>query len=485
MTAIATAATATNDDYYAPNAFPPGLSRRVVESISHIKSEPGWVTEFRLQALATFESKPMPTWGFIPQANIDLENYVHYVGAGQTKKKSWDEVDPEVLRSFERLGIPEHERKYLAGLEAMNDSETVYAGVKKELEELGILFCDIDTAIREYPDLVRKYIGSVVTPADNKFAALNSAVFSGGSFAYCPKGVKTPMPLQAYFKVTAQSSAQYERTLLIADEGSEIVYSEGCTSVQASGTNFHTAVVELVAHDNARIHYTTIQNWKKNMYNWTVKRGVCHERAHITWTDVNIGAQTIKYPGIILQGDNSTGDILSLAFAGKDQIQDTGARVIHVGRNTRSNVLAKGVSLDGGINSYRGLVKFDRGAEGAFSHVKCDGLMMDDRSESHAYPYNDVSGEQGSLNYEATVSKIDSDQLFYLQSRGMSEDEAKLLIVSGFCEGVVRNLNIEYSVEMTRLIRMILEDGQAIEQAPVSKGAPITEPGPEKEPTQK
>lgn len=457
-------ATQTQDpQYYAADKFPKGLSRRVVESISHIKNEPGWVTEFRLRALETFHAKPMPTWGFIPQANIDLESYVHYVGAGSKKKKTWDEVDPEVMRSFERLGIPEHERKYLAGLEAMNDSETVYANVKKELEDLGIIFCDIDTAIREHEDLVRRYIGSVVTPEDNKFAALNSAVFSGGSFAYCPKGVKTPMPLQAYFKVTALSSGQYERTLLIADEGAEIVYSEGCTSVQAGGTNFHTAVVELVAHADARIHYTTIQNWKKNMYNWTVKRGLCHERAHITWTDVNIGAQTIKYPGIVLQGDNSTGDILSLAFAGKDQIQDTGARVIHVGKNTRSNVLAKGISLDGGINSYRGLVKFDRNAEGAYSHIKCDGLMMDDRSQSHAYPYNDVSGEQGSLNYEATVSKIDDDQLFYLQSRGMTEDEAKLLIVSGFCEGVVRDLNVEYSVEMTRLIRMILEDGKAIE----------------------
>ena len=450
-------------DYYKPDAFPPGITRRVVESISHIKNEPGWVTEFRLHALEIYEQKAMPTWGFIPLAKIDLENYVHYVGSGQKKKKSWDDVDPEVLASFDRLGIPEHERRYLAGLEAMNDSETVYANVKKELDDLGIIFCDIDTAIREYPDLVRKYLGSVVTPDDNKFAALNSAVFSGGSFAYCPKGVKTPMPLQAYFKVTAASSGQYERTLLIADEGSEIVYSEGCTSVQDSGTNFHTAVVELVAHKNSRIHYTTIQNWKKNMYNWTVKRGLAEESAHITWTDCNIGAQTIKYPGIILKGDNSTGDVLSLAFAGKDQIQDTGARIVHVGKNTRSNVLAKGISLDGGINSYRGLIKFEKNAEGAFSHIKCDALMMDDRSESHAYPYNDVSGEQGSLNYEATVSKIDEDQLFYLQSRGLSEDEAKLLIVNGFCEGVVRDLNVEYSVEMSRLIRMILEDGHAVE----------------------
>ena len=348
----------------------------------------------------------------------------------------------------------------------MSDSETVYANVKKELDDLGIIFCDIDTAIREHPELVRRYIGSVVTPSDNKFAALNSAVFSGGSFAYCPRGVKTPMPLQAYFKVTAASSGQYERTLLIADEGAEIVYSEGCSSVQDSGTNFHTAVVELVAMDRSRIHYTTIQNWKKNMFNWTVKRGLCERDAHITWTDVNIGAQTIKYPGVILKGDNSTGDILSLAFAGRDQIQDTGARIVHVGKNTRSNVLAKGVSLDGGINSYRGLVKFEKGAENAYSHIKCDGLMMDERSETHAYPYNDVSGQQGTLNYEATVARIDEDMLFYLQARGLSEDEAKLLIVNGFCEGVVRDLNVEYSVEMTRLIRMILEDGQAIAPEP-------------------
>lgn len=448
--------------YYEADSFPPGLTRRVVESISHIKNEPGWVTEFRLKAFEIFESKPMPTWGFIPHFHIDLNQYIHYIGSFQKKKKSWDEVDPEVLRSFERLGIPEHERRYLAGLEAMNDSETVYAGVKKELEELGILFCDIDTAIREFPDLVRRYLGTVVTPDDNKFAALNSAVFSGGSFAYCPKGVKTPMPLQAYFKVTAASSGQYERTLLIADEGSEIIYNEGCSSLQDSGTNFHTAVVELIAEKNASIHYTTIQNWKKNMYNWTVKRGLCEEGAHITWTDCNIGANTIKYPGIILKGDHSTGDVLSLAFAGGGQIQDTGTRIIHVGKNTRSNVLAKGISLDGGINSYRGLIKFDRTAENAYSHVKCDGLILDDRSESHAYPYNDISGEHGTLNYEATVSRIDEEMLFYLQSRGISEDEAKLLVVNGFCEAVVRNLNIEYSVEITRLIRMILEDAKAI-----------------------
>ncbi|MDH5655350.1 MAG: Fe-S cluster assembly protein SufB [Spirochaetia bacterium] len=451
-----------NEQYYEADSFPPGLSRKVVESISHIKNEPGWVTEFRLKALEIFESKPMPNWGFINEANINLNQYVHYVGTNQKKKKSWDEVDPEVLRSFERLGIPEHERRYLAGLEAMNDSETVYAGVKKELEELGIIFCDIDTAIREFPDLVKKHLGTVITADDNKFSALNSAVFSGGSFAYCPKGIKTPMPLQAYFKVTAASSGQYERTLLIADEGSEIVYNEGCSSLQDSGTNFHTAVVELIAQKNARIHYTTIQNWKKNMYNWTVKRGLCEEGAHITWTDCNIGANTIKYPGIILKGDNSTGDILSLAFAGKDQIQDTGARIIHSGKNTRSNILAKGISLDGGVNSYRGLVKFDKSAENAYSHVKCDALMMDDRSQSHAYPYNDVSGERGTLNYEATVSKIDEDMLFYLQARGLSEDEAKLLIVNGFCDGVVRDLNVEYSVEMTRLIKMILEDGHVI-----------------------
>jgi FeS assembly protein SufB len=465
--------------YYEPDAFPRGINRKVVESISHIKNEPGWVTEFRLKALAIFEAKPMPQWGFIPHFNIDLDSYVHYVGSGQRKKKSWDEVDPAVLESFERLGIPEHERRYLAGLEAMNDSETVYANVKKELADLGIIFCDIDTAIREYPEIVRKYLGTVVSPNDNKFAALNSAVFSGGSFAYCPKGVKTPMPLQAYFKVTAASSGQYERTLLIADEGAEIVYSEGCTSLQDSETNFHTAVVELIAKKGARIHYTTIQNWKKNMYNWTVKRGLCEERAHITWNDVNIGAQTMKYPGIILKGDDSTGDILSLAFAGKDQIQDTGARVIHVGKRTRSNILAKGISLDGGINSYRGLVKFDKKAEGAVSHIKCDGLMLDDRSQSHAYPYNDVTGDAGKLNYEATVSKIDEDMLFYLQTRGLNEDEAKLLIVNGFCEGVVRDLNVEYSVEISRLIRMILEDGKAIERkTPSITGTPATQQGP-------
>ncbi len=450
------------ETYYSADNFPKGLSKKVVESISHIKNEPGWLTEFRLKAFAIYKEKEMPSWGFFPEFKVDLESYVHYVGSNQKKKKSWDEVDPEVLRSFERLGIPEHERKYLAGIEAMNDSETVYANVKKELTDLGILFCDIDTAIREYPEIIQKYLGTVVTIGDNKFSALNSCVFSGGSFAYCPKGVKTPMPLQAYFKVTAASSGQYERTLLIADEGAEIEYSEGCSSVQDKGTNFHTAVVELIAHKHAKINYTTIQNWKKNMYNWTVKRGLCHEHANITWTDCNIGANTVKYPGIVLKGDYSTGSVLSLAFAGKDQIQDTGARIIHIGKKTKSNVLAKGISLDGGINSYRGLVKFEPSSIGAYSHVKCDGLLMDNHSSSHAYPYNDVSGEQGSLNYEATISKIDEDQLFYLQTRGLSEDDAKLLLVNGFCESIVKELNVEYSVEMSRLIRMILEDGKVI-----------------------
>ncbi len=457
--------------YYKPDNFPKGLTRKVVESISHIKNEPGWLTEFRLKAFEIFQQKPMPTWGFFPQFNVNIDDYVHYVGSNQKKKKSWDEVDPEVLRSFEKLGIPEHERKYLAGIEAMNDSETVYANVKKELTELGIIFCDIDTAIQEYPEIVRKYLGTVVTIGDNKFSALNSCVFSGGSFAYVPKGVKTPMPLQAYFKVTAASSGQYERTLLIADEGAVIEYSEGCSSVQDKGTNFHTAVVELIAHKNAKIYYTTIQNWKKNMYNWTVKRGLCEEGAHITWTDCNIGANTIKYPGIILKGDYSTGTVLSLAFAGHGQVQDTGARIIHIGKHTKSNVLAKGISLDGGVNSYRGLIKFEPSSEGALSHVKCDGLIMDDHSASFAYPYNDISGEGGSLNYEATVSKIDQDQLFYLQCRGISEDDAKVLIVSGFCESIVKELNVEYSVEMSRLIRMILEDGKVITETP-SKSAP-------------
>jgi Fe-S cluster assembly protein SufB len=452
------------EEYYKADNFPKGLTKKVVESISHIKNEPAWLTEFRLKAYEVYESKPFPTWGFFPEFKVDIDSYTHYIGSNQSKKKSWDEVDPEVLRSFEKLGIPEHERKHLAGIEAMNDSETVYANVKKELTDLGIIFCDIDTAIREYPEIVKKYLGTVVTIGDNKFSALNSSVFSGGSFAYCPKGVKTPMPLQAYFKVTAASSGQYERTLLIADDDSEIEYSEGCSSVQDKGTNFHTAVVELVSHKNAKINYTTIQNWKKNMYNWTVKRGICHEGAHITWTDCNIGANTIKYPGIVLKGDNSTGSVLSLAFAGQGQIQDTGARIIHVGKNTRSNILAKGVSLDGGINSYRGLIKFESSSENSFSHIKCDGLMMDNISQSHAYPYNDVSGAHGALNYEATVSKIDEDQLFYLQTRGLSEDDAKLLIVNGFCESVVKELNVEYSAEMSKLIKMILEDGKIIQE---------------------
>ncbi|HNI25210.1 MAG TPA: Fe-S cluster assembly protein SufB [Leptospiraceae bacterium] len=458
------------EKYYTAESFPKGLTRKVVESISHIKNEPAWLTEFRLEAFEVYSQKEMPKWGFLNSFNVNIDDYVHYVGSNQKKKKSWEDVDPEVLRSFEKLGIPEHERKYLAGIEAMNDSETVYANVKKELTDLGIIFCDIDTAIKEYPEIVRKYLGTVVTVGDNKFSALNSCVFSGGSFAFVPKGVKTPMPLQAYFKVTAASSGQYERTLLIADEGAEIEYSEGCSSVQDKGTNFHTAVVELIAHRNSKINYTTIQNWKKNMYNWTVKRGLCMENAHITWTDCNIGANTIKYPGIILQGDNSTGSVLSLAFAGKGQIQDTGARIIHAGKNPRSNVLAKGISLDGGINSYRGLVKFEPSSENSFSHVKCDGLIMDDHSSSMAYPYNDTSGIGGSLNYEATVSRLDEDQLFYLQSRGISEDDAKLLIVNGFCESIVKELNVEYSVEMSRLIRMILEDGKVItESAPEKK----------------
>lgn len=449
--------------FYPPDGFPKGLSRKVVESISHIKNEPGWLTEFRLKALKVYQEKPMPTWGFIPRFNINLEDYVHYIGSGQQKRKSWDEVDPEILKNFERLGIPEHERRKLAGLEAMSDSETVYANVKKELEDVGIIFCDIDTAIQNYPELVREYIGTVVPVADNKFSALNSAVFSGGSFAWIPKGVRTPMPLQAYFKVSAAQSGQYERTLIIAEDDAFVDYSEGCTSLQDTGTNFHTAVVELIAKKGATINYTTIQNWKKNMYNWTVKRGVAKERAHITWTDCNIGANTIKYPAIVLEGDGSTGDILSLAFAGGDQLQDTGGKIEHIGRNTRSNILAKGISMDGGVNSYRGLVKFAPGSDGAYSHIQCDSLLLDDKSAAYAIPYNDVTGREGALNYEATVTNLDEAQLLYLKSRGLSEDDAKLLMVNGFCEGVTKHIDVEYSVELTRLIRMILEDGNIIE----------------------
>ncbi|HEY8416934.1 MAG TPA: Fe-S cluster assembly protein SufB [Limnochordales bacterium] len=435
-----------------------GLSRQLVEEISAMKGEPDWMREFRLKALETFLKKPMPTWGADLSA-IDFDNIHYYVRPTEKKGRSWDEVPEYIKRTFDRLGIPEAERKFLAGVTAQYESEVVYHNIREDLAKQGVIFCDTDTAVREYPDLVRKYFGTVVPPSDNKFAALNSAVWSGGSFIYVPPGRRVEIPLQAYFRINAENVGQFERTLIIADEGSFVHYVEGCTAPVYSTDSLHSAVVELVALKDARIRYTTIQNWSKNVYNLVTKRAVAYEGATVEWVDGNIGSKvTMKYPGVWLLGRGARADILSIAFAGRGQHQDAGGKAVHVAPYTTSKIVSKSISKDGGRTSYRGLLKVYKGAVGAQSRVECDALMFGSDSRSDTYPYIEVDEQRGvTLEHEASVSKVGEEQLFYLMSRGLDEDEAVSLIVNGFIEPFTKELPMEYAVEMNRLIRLEME----------------------------
>jgi Fe-S cluster assembly protein SufB len=434
-----------------------GLSREVVEEISWLKSEPEWMRKFRLKAYERYLAKPMPAWG-ADLAQIDFQNIFYFMRSTEKMGRTWEEVPESIKNTFDRLGIPEAERKYLAGVSAQYESEVVYHKVQEELSAKGVIFCDMDTGLREYPEIVQKYFATVIPPGDNKLAALNSAVWSGGSFIYVPPGVKIDIPLQAYFRINAENMGQFERTLIIADEGSYVHYVEGCTAPVYSSDSLHSAVVELIAFPHARIRYTTIQNWSSNVFNLVTKRAVAKENAVVEWVDGNLGSKvTMKYPSVILQGRKAHGEVLSLAMAGEGQHQDTGAKMIHLAPETSSIIVSKSISKDGGRTSYRGLVKVEPGAVKAKSNVRCDALLIDDISRSDTYPYMNIAEEEVEIGHEATVARIGDEQLFYLRSRGMSEEEAAAMIVRGFIEPIVKQLPMEYAVELNRLIELQME----------------------------
>jgi len=436
-----------------------GLTQEIVERISAMKEEPQWMRAFRLKALQTFESKPMPTWGDSKLlAEINFDDIHYFVKSTEGTERSWDDVPDDIKRTFDRLGIPEAERKFLAGVSAQYESEVVYHSVREDLEKDGVLFCDMDTALKKYPEIVQKYLATVIPIADNKFAALNSAVWSGGSFVYVPPGVEVKTPLQAYFRINTENMGQFERTLIIADKGSKVHYIEGCTAPKFSTSSLHSAVVELIAMDDASIRYTTIQNWYRNIFNLVTKRAVAYKNATIEWVDGNIGSRlTMKYPAIYLMGEGARGEILSAAFAGEEQHQDAGAKVIHAAPNTTSVVTNKSVSAHGGKTTYRGLVEVHQGAVGAKTRVKCDALIMDDKSSSDTKPTMKIHEQRSTVEHEASVSKIGEEQLFYAMSRGLSEADATAMIVNGFFDFFVKELPMEYAVELNRLIKMEME----------------------------
>jgi len=431
-----------------------GLSPEVVEEISWLKNEPDWMRRFRLRALEIFLKKPLPTWGgYLGDLNFD--DIYYYIKPTEKQGRSWEEVPTEIKDTFEKLGIPEAERKFLGGVGAQYESEVVYHSLKKEWEDKGVIFLDTDTGLKKYPEIFVEYFGTVVPPEDNKFAALNSAVWSGGSFIYVPKGVSVSIPLQAYFRINAQNMGQFERTLIIADEGSYVHYVEGCTAPIYSTDSLHSAVVEIIVKRGARVRYTTIQNWSKNVYNLVTKRAVAHEEATMEWVDGNLGSKlTMKYPSVYMVGKGARAEILSIAFANSGQHQDAGGKAVHAAPYTTSTITSKSISKGTGRASYRGLLKVEKGAVGSKSNVKCDALLIDETSRSDTYPYIEVDEDDVSIGHEATVSKVGEEQLFYLRSRGLTADEATGLIVTGFIEPIVKELPLEYAVEMNRLIRL-------------------------------
>ena len=438
---------------------PKGLSHEVVEMISRLKKEPDWMREFRHKALDIFLAKPMPTWGDTEMlSKIDFDEITYFVRATEKQGKSWDDVPESVKRTFDRLGIPEAERKFLAGVSAQYESEVVYHSVKEELTKQGVIFLDMDSGLREHEDLVRKYFATVIPAADNKFAALNSAVWSGGSFIYVPKNTEVAIPLQAYLRINAERMGQFERTLIIADEGAKVHYIEGCTAPVYSSNSLHSAVVELIAKKGARIRYTTIQNWANNIYNLVTKRAVAHEDSVVEWVDGNIGSRlTMKYPAIFLKGERAHGEVLSIAFAGPGQHQDAGAKAVHLAPNTTSKITSKSISKGTGRSSYRGLVKVRKGAKGCKTSVQCDALLIGEEARTDTYPTMEIAEDQVRVEHEARISKLGDEQLFYLRSRGLKEDQARLMIVNGFIEPFVKELPMEYAVELNRLIELEME----------------------------
>ncbi len=435
-----------------------GLSKKVVEAISAHKSEPEWMRKSRLKSLEYFEARPLPAWGG-NVAEIDFENIYYYIKPVAEQANSWEDLPADIKNTWDKLGIPEAEKKYLAGVGAQYESEVVYHKLKESLEAKGVLFLDMDTALREHEEIVKQYFGTIIPQNDNKFAALNSAVWSGGSFIYVPPGVSIEMPLQAYFRINAENMGQFERTLIIVDEGAYVHYVEGCTAPIYSTDSLHSAVVEIIVKKGGRCRYTTIQNWSSNVYNLVTKRAVAQEDATMEWVDGNLGSKlTMKYPAIWLTGRGAHGEVLSIAFAGKGQHQDAGGKAVHVAPNTSSVITSKSISKNGGRAGYRGLLEVAKGATGARSKVVCDALILDEDSRSDTYPYIKVDESEGvSTEHEASVSKIGEEQLFYLMSRGLTEPEASAMIVSGFIEPITKELPLEYAVEMNRLIQLQME----------------------------
>jgi Fe-S cluster assembly protein SufB len=434
-----------------------GLDKDVVAQISEIKGEPAWMRDFRLKALEHFERKPLPRWGGAVE-EIDFQNIYYYLKPAEEQGKSWDDIPADIKKTFDRLGIPEAEQKFLSGVGAQYDSETVYHKIKAELSAKGVIFLDTGTALKEHPDLFKEYFGTIIPPSDNKFAALNSAVWSGGSFIYVPKGVKVDLPLQAYFRINAKDMGQFERTLIIVDEGAYVHYVEGCTAPIYASDSLHSAVVEIIVKPGGRCRYTTIQNWSNNVYNLVTKRAAAYRDATMEWVDGNLGSKlTMKYPSVYLMEPGAHAEILSIAFAGRGQHQDAGGKAVHGAPHTTSSIISKSISKDGGRAGYRGLIKVAKGATGCKSTVRCDALILDEKSRSDTYPYMEIEEDQVTIGHEATVSKIGDEQLFYLMSRGVPEAEAAAMIVSGFIEPIVKELPMEYAVEMNRLIQLQME----------------------------
>jgi Fe-S cluster assembly protein SufB len=434
-----------------------GLNENVIRAMSKMKNEPDWMLDIRLKAYQHFLERPMPEWG-ADLSGIDFDNIYYYIKPSERQEDNWEDVPGYIKDTFNKLGIPEAEQKFLSGVAAQYESEVVYHSIKRELEEKGVIFLGMDDGLAQHPDIVKEYFSTIIPPNDNKFAALNTAIWSGGSFIYVPPGVHVEMPLQAYFRINAKNVGQFERTLIIIDEGAYVHYVEGCTAPIYSSDSLHSAVVEIIVKKGGRCRYTTIQNWSNNVYNLVTKRAVAEENATMEWVDGNLGSKvTMKYPAVYLTGEGAHGEVLSIAFAGKGQHQDAGGKVVHLAPNTSSRIISKSISKAGGRASYRGLLKVGDDAENSRSNVVCDALLLDDRSRSDTYPYIEIDAQDVTVGHEASVSKVGEEQLFYLMSRGIPEDEANALIVNGFIEPLVKELPMEYAIEMNRLIQLQME----------------------------
>ena len=446
-----------SDDIKPKIEFDKGLTPMVIKQISDLKNEPRWLLDYRMESYKIFLEKNDLTWG-ADLTGLDYNQIRYYVSHTEKSETDWDDVPDDIKNTFDRLGIPEAEQKFLAGAGGQYDSEVVYHDMKKELTDLGVIFSDPESALAEHPDIFKEYFGTVIPSLDNKFAALNSAVWSGGSFIYVPPGVKIDYPLQAYFRINSESMGQFERTLIIADEGSQIHYVEGCTAPTYTSASLHSAVVEIICKKNSRVRYSTIQNWSGNVYNLVTKRAIAEEGAVMEWVDGNLGSKvTMKYPSVYLNGEGAHGEVLSIAFAGNDQHQDAGGKIVHNAPNTTSKIISKSLSKDGGRTSYRGLIKVGKNAENSKSNVVCDALILDAESQSDTYPYIEIDADNVNIEHEATVSKIGEEQLFYLMSRGISELEASAMIVNGFIEPLVKELPMEYAMELNKLIQLQME----------------------------